>query len=255
MAAGGALSAAGAAGSAPPDPQALAPNYPVEIEDALPVPLGAFTLQLDQRFTRDRGMGTTTDLGQPEAVFKLGAAKGLQLDFSPSYSYGSSANADRGFATVDALYQVTEDKGLRPDLAVHAYYQAGYGHGGPSDQTILRGLLTKRLGSDAQAPRLHLNVSWTRVLSPEADARADQWSVGVGYSMLVLKDTALVADVVHSQRPDRGDPDQTLVDLGLIHQFSPAWSVSFGAGGGVSASSPEGRVFVGLQRTFKLFGA
>ena len=73
--------------------------------------------------------------------------------------------------------------------------------------------------------------------------------------MLVLKDTALVVDFVHSQRPDRGDPDQNLVDLGLIHQFSPAWSVSFGAGGGVTSSSPEGRVFVGLQRTFKLFGS
>ena len=252
---GAAAATAGSAAAAPPDPQALAPNYPVEIEDALPVPLGALTVQLDQRFTRDRGMGTTSDLGQPEAVFKLGAAKGLQLDFSPSYSYGSSANADRGFATVDALYQFTEDKGLLPDLAVHAYYQAGYGHGGPSDQTILRGLVTKRLGDTAQAPRLHLNLTWTHVISPGADARDDQYSVGVGYSMLVLKDTAVVVDYVHSQRPDRHDPYQNLVDVGLIHQFSPAWSVAFGAGGGVTGSSPEGRIFVGLQRTFKLFGA
>lgn len=251
----GASAAASAAWSEPPDPQALAPNYPVEIEDALPVPLGAFVVQVDQRFTRDRGMGTTNDLGQPEVVFKLGAVKGLQLDVSPSYSYGSSANADRGFGTVDALYQFTHDKGLKPDLAVHAYYQAGYGHGGPSDQTILRGLLTKRLGDTAQAPRLHLNVSWTRVLDPTEENRFNQWSVAAGYSMLLLKDTALVLDFVHSQRPVRRDPDQNLLDVGLIHQFSPQWSVAFGAGGGVTSSSPEGRIFVGLQRSFKLFGA
>ncbi len=248
-------SAARAACAAPPDPQALAPNYPVEIEDALPVPQGALVVQLDQRFTRDRGTGSTSDLGQPEAVFKLGAAKGLQLDFSPSYSYGSSSSADRGFGTVDALYQFTEDRGLLPDLAVHAYYQAGYGHGGPSDQTILRGLVTKRLGDTAEAPRLHLNLTWTHVISPEADARDDQYSVGVGYSMLVLKDTAVVVDYVHDQRPDRHDPDENLVDVGLIHQFSPEWAVSVGAGGGLTRTAPEGRIFVGLQRSFKLFGA
>lgn len=247
---------AASAQAAPPDPQALAPNYPVEIEDALPVPLGAFTLQLDQRFTRDRVGTGTSDLGQPEAVFKLGAAKGLQLDFSPSYSYGSSTNADRGFATVDALYQFAYDKGgLLPDLAVHGYYQVGYGHGGPSDQTVLRALATKRLGDHDTGPRLHLNLTWTHVVTPAATARDDQYSVGVGYSMLVLKDTAFVADYVHSQRPDRHAPYQELVDLGLIHQFSPSWSVAFGAGGGVTGSSPEGRVFVGLQRSFKLFGS
>lgn len=253
---GAGLALAGAARAAPPDPQALAPNYPVEIEDALPVPQGSFVVQLDQRFTRDRGMGTTSDLGQPEAVFKLGAAKGLQLDFSPSYAYGSSANADRGFATVDALYQFAYDTGgLLPDLALHGYYQAGYGHGGPSDQTVLRALATKRLGDHDTGPRLHLNLTWTHVVSPAADARDDQYSVGAGYSMLLLKDTALVVDYVHSQRPDRHDPYENLVDVGLIHQFSPQWSIAFGAGGGVSASSPEGRVFVGLQRSFKLFGS
>ena len=252
---GAAILASGAAAAAPPDPQALAPNYPVEIEDALPVPQGSLVVQLDQRFTRDRGMGATSDLGQPEAVFKLGAAKGLQLDFSPSYSYGSSSSADRGFGTIDALYQFTEDKGLLPDLAVHAYYQAGYGHGGPSDQTILRGLLTKRLGDTVEAPRVHLNLTWTHVISPTVDARDDQYAVGVGYSMLLETHTALVVDYVHSQRPDRHDPYENLVDVGLIHQFSPQWSVAFGAGGGVTASSPEARVFVGLQRSFKLFGA
>lgn len=256
----GALMAAVIAGgapakAAPPDPQALAPNYPVEIEDALPVPLGAFTVQLDQRWTQDRSQGSTTDLGQPEAVFKLGAAKGLQLDFSPSYSYGSSSSGDRGFATVDALYQVTSDRGFVPDLAVHAYYQAGYGHGGPSDQTILRGLVTKRLGSDDQAPRLHINLTWTHVLTPAVGARDDQYSVGVGYSMLLLRDTALVVDYVHSQAADRHTSFDELVDVGVIHQFSPEWSVAAGAGGGVSSSSPEARVFVGLQRTFKLFGS
>ena len=253
--AGAALTLAGSAAAAPPDPQALAPNYPVEVEDALPVPEGALVVQLDQRFTRDRTMGATSDLGQPEAVFKLGAAKGLQLDFSPSYSYGSSSTAERGFATVDALYQFTYDKGLLPDLAVHAYYEAGYGHGGPSDQTLVRGLLTKRLGDTVESPRLHLNLTWTHVLSPEATARDDQYAIGVGYSMLLLKDTALVADYVHDQRPDRRQPYENLVDLGLIHVFSPGWSVSVGAGGGVTGSSPEGRVFVGLQRSFKLFGA
>ncbi|MBE7217593.1 MAG: hypothetical protein INR64_03895 [Caulobacteraceae bacterium] len=250
-----AVALAAPASAAPPDPQALAPNYPVEIEDALPVPLGAFTVQLDQRLTRDRTGGTTADLGQPEAVLKLGAAKGLQLDLSSSYSYGSADQVDNGFATVDALYQATTDHGLVPDLAVHAYYQAGYGHGGPSDQTVLRGLATKRLGADDQAPRLHLNLTWTHVLTPGATSRDDQYSVGVGYSMLLLRDTALVVDYVHSQGADRHTPFDNLVDLGVIHQFSSAWSVAAGAGGGVSASSPEGRVFVGLQRSFKLFGS
>ena len=249
--------AAVAAGAARADPQALSTNVPVEIEDARPVPLGTLFIQPDQRFTRDRATGGgTTDLGQPELSLKLGAAKGLQLDVTPAYNWSGGPQDSNGQARVGGLYQFTQDKGdWLPDLAVRASYGIGYGVSAPSDQVLLRGAATKHLGAGDRAPRLHANVSWTRVLDPAAGDRRDQYGAAVGASFLVAKDTAVVADYAWSQRPGRGDGDQQFIDVGMIHEFSEQWSVGFGAGGGVGGGrQPEGRLFVSLQRVFRLFG-
>ena len=253
LAAAVALALMAIATAAKADPQSLSTNVPVEVEDALAVPKGKFQLQFDQRYTRDPNATSSNDLGTPELVLKLGAAKGLQLDFSPSYNWGSSKSRDGGLMTVDALYNFNHDSKWVPALAVHAYAQYGYGANAPSDQYVVRALATKYLGDGSDsAPRLHFNLTWTHVMSPAATDRDDQYSVGAAYSQLVTKSDAVVVDFVHANKAVR-HMDQDLIDIGVIHQFSDSWSIAAGGGAGISGDSPERRLFFALQRTFDWF--
>lgn len=135
----------GALGGAKPalaDPQALSPNVPVEVEDALVVPKGVFQLQLDQRFTHDPTATSSGTLSMFEPVFKLGAVKGLQLDFSPSYNLGSASSVNNGLVTIDTLYNFNHDSKWIPAFAVHGYVQKGFGHGNTETQYTLRTIAT-----------------------------------------------------------------------------------------------------------------
>lgn len=98
-----------------------------------------------------------------------------------------------------------------------------------------------------------MNLTWAHDTGPADISRADQYSVGVGYSMLLTHSTALVVDVVHGQKATRHE-DQNLVDVGVVQQFSKEWSLAIGAGAGVAESSPDERVFAAIQRNFELFG-
>src|ERR1700761_4475605 len=88
------------------DPQSLAPNFPIQVEDAFVVPTGVFQVQADDHFSR---ASTGVESGTAEPVFKIGAAHHLQLDFSPSYNWASRNSPGNGAFTVDALYQLNDE--------------------------------------------------------------------------------------------------------------------------------------------------
>jgi hypothetical protein len=232
------------------DPQSLSTNVPVQVEDALTTPYGGLTLQNDNRFTRDpHGRGSGNLATSP--VVKIGALPGLQIDLGPSYNFGDKGTSGAGNGTIDALYQFNKDSKYVPSFAVHGYYATPYGSGHKSAEYTVRGIATKYLGND-MAPRLHLNLTLYHLTQPGPTQRTDQLEMAVGFSTLVRKDTALVADVVHGALPDK-KRNETFIDVGLRHEITDTWAIAGGVGVGVAQESPGFRMFFALQKDFKLF--
>lgn len=233
------------------DPQGLSTGVPVQIEDALPVRFGGLQLQGAALFTHDTSNRRGSDLWALNPSIKLGPLPRLQIDFTPSYSVGDHSGAGRGNGTVSALYQLTRNSTYVPALAVHGYYATPYGSGHKSAQYTLRAIATKYLGTSEQSPRLHLNLSWYHLTQPSRTQRDDQIEIAVGMSALLAKSTAVVADVVHGARPEKG-ANQTFVDIGLRHEISDTWAISGGVGAGLGQQSPGFRAFFALQKNFRL---
>ena len=233
------------------DPQGLSVNVPVQVEDAFPVAFGYLELQGTDRFTRDPHARSGSDLLALSPTLKLGALPGLQVDLGSSYNFGNQGSANSA-AALDALYNLNNQSTYVPALAMHAYYETPYGAGHKSVRYTLRGIATKWLGPTDRSPRLHLNLTWYHLTQPSRDQRDDQLEMVLGYSQLVSRDTALVLDVVHGAKPERG-ANQTIVDVGLRHEISEGWAASLGAGAGIGQQSPAFRVFFALQRELRLF--
>ncbi len=231
------------------DPQSLAPNFPIQIEDALVVPTGVFQVQADDHFSR---ASAGVESGTAEPVFKIGAAPHLQLDVSPSYNWASRNSPANGAFTVDALYQLNDNSKYIPAFAVHAYVQTGYGPNPASTSFIVRGIATKYLGDSTSAPRLHLNVTWTDVTAPAVGQRPSVYAFAAGYSRLLTAKLALVTDLVDEEQPLK-TRWETLADAGLVYQFSRDWSVSVGGGGGVAGHAADQRFFLAVERNVSLF--
>lgn len=231
------------------DPQSLAPNFPIQIEDAFVVPTGVFQVQADDHFSRS---AAGVELGSAEPVFKLGAAHHLQLDISPSYNWASRNSPGNGALTADALYQLNDNSKYIPAFAVHGYVQTGYGPNPASTSFIVRGIATKSLGDSVTAPRLHLNLTWTDVTAPAPGQRASLYSFAVGYSRLLTPKLAVVTDLVDQQQPAK-TRWETLADVGLVYQVSRDWSVSVGGGAGVAGHAADQRFFLAVERNFSLF--
>jgi hypothetical protein len=114
---------------------------------------------------------------------------------------------------------------------------------------FLRVFATKWLGQDRSAPRLHLNATWYRTVDPGPRERQDRYDIGVAYTHLVARNTALVADFVHSQRERRGET-QNVVDVGLNHEVAEGLSVGGSVGFGIGAESPDFRAIVAVRKSF-----
>jgi hypothetical protein len=92
----------------------------------------------------------------------------------------------------------------------------------------------------------------TEVTTPGPGQRRIILQIGVAYSQLVSKRTALVVDVVHGARSTAGQ-NQTIADLGLRHEITDDWAVGGAVGDGLGQQSPGVRVIFAVQRSFKAF--
>jgi len=249
------LAAAMATAAAPAlaDPQALSRNVPVPVQDALATKRGTLTLQGTGVYTRDDFNSKGRDLLELGPTVKLGVAQGLQLDFTAPYAVGNQSSANQGYGAADFFYQFTEPSPRMPALAVQGGYRFfEFGPGLQSDQWFLRAAATQWFGPDDKSPRVHLNLNWTHIPRPGNSNRSDVLEIGLAYSQLVSRSTALVLDVVHGAKTAKGQ-DETILDVGLRHEFNDEWAVSAGVGAGIFQESPAFRVLFGVQRNFELF--
>lgn len=235
------------------DPQGISTNVPVQLDDAFPsVGFGETQLQFDGRYTLDPHDSNGRDLVGAGPTLKVGALPHLQLSFNPGYNLGNQGSADGGSASASAMWAVRGDSRWVPAVALSGSYATPYGSGHKSAEWSYSMAATKYLGASKASPRLDLNLNWTHVTQPAASDRPDQFEIGVGASCLLTPATALVVDVFHGARPQRGQ-NQTFIDAGVIWEIDPSTSLGLGAGAGIGEQSPALRVFFAVQRDVRLF--
>src|SRR4051794_27144954 len=71
------------------------------VQDALATPRGTLTLQGTSVYTRDDFNRKGRDLLELGPTVKIGAAKGLQLDFTVPYAVGNQSSANQGYGATD----------------------------------------------------------------------------------------------------------------------------------------------------------
>lgn len=234
------------------DPQGLSTNVPVQTQDALAVRAGVLELQGVGVYTRDDHNSQGRDLLNLAPTVKVSPAKGLQIDLSAPYSTGDQSGANQGAGGITVFYNFNDPTPSVPALAIQGGYQAPYGAGHKTSQYVLRGAATQWLGPNDKAPRLHLNLNWTHATTPSSTSRKDILEIGVAYSMLISKSTALVVDVVHGAKSTKGQ-NETIADAGLRWEINDDLALSGGVGVGIGQQSPAFRVLFAIQREFHLF--
>jgi hypothetical protein len=239
-------------GPALADPQALSAFVPVQTQDALVIRTGVLELQGYGLYTRDDHNSRGRDLLTLSPTLKIGAMKGMQIDLALPYAVGTQSIASQGSTGLDMIYNFNDPTPTFPALAVQVGYQTPYGAGHHTDVWFVRGLATQWLGTNDQAPRLHLNLNYAHANTPSSTSRKDVVELGVGYSMLLTPKTALVLDVVHGAKNTKGQ-NETIVDAGLRWEITDDWILSGSVGAGIGQQSPPFRVLFAIQKDFSLF--
>ncbi|MGE0226067.1 MAG: hypothetical protein AB7F35_16715 [Acetobacteraceae bacterium] len=241
----GALALAAANTASASDVTSVSGSQPLTVEDAYPTGAGTVGVEASFRWDRERG---GTNLFEPDAQIKWGAAEKLQLSLGVPYRFGSTSSRDSGQVAVDALYQLTDDRdwlpatALSPGIAFPLGLQEG-------TETSLSFLATKSLTGSRSGPAVHLNVTWYHMIAGGSAQRTDRYEVVVGYSHPVGPATSLIFDVVREQDRTKGQVTN-LVEVGIRRQIAEKAVFSIGAGAGIGDASPIARVVAGVQQSF-----
>jgi hypothetical protein len=232
------------------EPQEITFYLPGLVESTAPTDLGAVELQMGAGYASLRnGRGTPWTLA-PE--IDIGVAPNLEISASGGYVLGDTSSANSGSGSLGLLYQFSKPAAGVPGFAVDADYSASYGVGPEVGQTTLRGVVTQWLGRTDKSPRLDLNLSWYHLTNAGMDNRPNRYDIGVAATQELRSDLALVIELYHTQRQERGEVE-TIVDIGLLHQIGDYWELGASVGAGIGRYSPKVQILVGVLRSLKLF--
>lgn len=234
------------------DPQGLSRFVPITIEDAYATAPGELELQGTSVWDHDTHDRRGDDLVTAQPTIKFGPFPGAEIYAGVPYRFGDASRRDGGDEVFGGFYNFNEQRDILPAFAVNASYANPFGANARSGESTLRLIATKSLGDPYSAPRLHLNLSWYRLVDPTASERTDRYETAIGYSQSLTAHTAAVVDYVWAQNRTRGE-HSNLIEAGLRHELSEHWSLAGGAGVGVGAESPDFRLLFAAQRTFSLF--
>lgn len=229
------------------EPAKLSSFQPLTVEDAYPTRFNRVEAETIFRWDHERD---NKDLFEPRARVKWGALENLQLSVQVPYRLGTTSDRDSGQVVFDSLYQFTKDRDGLPAMAISPSIAPSLGQQ-QGTETNLTFLATKSLSGKQEGPNLHLNLSWLHIIDNAATDRENRYRAVVGYSHPFSKDTALVLDFVREQRRERGS-NSNFVEIGVRQRVAEDLTFSVGAGAGIGEDSPDARVVVGLQKSFKL---
>jgi hypothetical protein len=239
-------------GIANADPQGLSRFVPITVEDAYPTATGELELQATAVWEHDTHNRRGDDLVTAQPTIKFGPFPGAEVYAGTPYRFGDASRRHGGDEVFGGFYNFNEQRDVLPAFAVNASYANPFGADARSGESTVRLIATKSLGDPYAAPRLHLNLSWYRLVDPSLTERANRYETAVGYSQSLSPHTAAVVDYVWAQNRSAGE-HSNLIEAGVRHELDDGWAISGGAGVGVGAESEDFRLLFGLQRSFTLF--
>jgi hypothetical protein len=254
----GGAGAGAAAESRPSEPDervSADSGLPVTVEDAFVPSPGETEAQLHffydhQRSKVDEDKRFGHHLFTPEAEVEVGVAKGLSATLQANYSLGNAEEAKSGEAEAEIKWNFFQLRDLGPALSLSGAVSVPYGYGtGDTVDTTLTLFGSQPLGSGADAPFLHVNLSWIHTFNHEEDNRANSFVGVLGVAVPVAESTAIVADVAHEQLEEKGRINN-LIEVGVRQQVSDDITLGAGVGAGVGGSVTKFRALIGVQKSF-----
>jgi len=228
---------------------------PVTVEDAFVPSPGEAEAQLHffydhQRPSIDGDKEYGRHLYTPEAEVEIGIVNGFSATIGTNYSLGNAEDAKSGEVEAGAKWNFLQLKDLRPALTLSGTVSVPYGYSsGNSVDTTLSLLGSQPLGSGANAPFLHANLSWTHTFNREEDNRANRFIGVLGVAVPVAESTAIIADVAHEQLEQKGRINN-LIEVGVRQEVSNDITLGAGVGAGVGGSVTNFRALIGVQKSF-----
>jgi hypothetical protein len=198
----------------------LDPNRPIGMEDAYAIPKGEIGLESGVRFN-DQRQGPTRVIFQPQIIY--GAFDNTQIEIQsdlftdPNTVIGANKSGD---LHLGVLYNFNTETLTLPAFAVRAEVDLPTGVNSRGVDTQFTGILTRSFGR----LRAHLNAGYTILGSPQGQERPGAYravaavSYPLGYPTS-FHDT-LIASVYTRQSDQRGQNNNTGVEIGLRHQLT-----------------------------------
>jgi hypothetical protein len=230
-------------------------GLPVTVEDAFVPEPGETEAQLHFFYDHQRpGSNDDKQFGRhlftPEAEAEIGIISGLSATVKANYSLGDAEEAKGGEVSAGAKWNFLQFQDLRPALSLSGTVSVPYGYSASSSvNTTLSLFGSQPLGRGADAPFLHVNLSWTHTFDREEDTRANSFMGVLGVAVPVAESTAIVADFAHEQLDEKGRIDN-LIEVGVRQEVSNGLTLGAGVGAGVGGSVTNFRALVGVQESF-----
>ncbi|WP_135467102.1 hypothetical protein [Crenalkalicoccus roseus] len=84
------------------------------------------------------------------------------------------------------------------------------------------------------------------------DERGNRAIAAIGYSHPVGRNTTLLLGFLREEERRRGR-ESNLIEVGARHRVAEGFILSAGVGFGIGDDSPDARIILGIQRSFRLF--
>ncbi|UCH34733.1 MAG: hypothetical protein JSV65_19815 [Armatimonadota bacterium] len=226
------------------DHQDLEEGLPTRVEDAYPHPYRAREVQAAVRYlNEDEG-----DLGELEIGFDYGAARNLQVSLAAPFLFGSGDRAGNGDVRLHALYNFNTETMRTPALSLVLESRFATGTDSEGTDVSAKAIMTRTIGTWAE--RVHVNIAYTDVGSPEPGDRCQVWFAGIGYDRPLSFDELLILDAFWEQSDERDGDDSIVVEVGVRSQLTP-WSVlAWGASTALAGDAPDVTATIAYHYSF-----
>lgn len=247
LAAHAAVAQTGAGARSLPPVADLDPGLPAEVEDAFALPPGQRRLLLPLVIDHERDGDNRWVL---EPRLQWGLVPGLQTTVAVPFVIGSGDRTNSGTLRGELMYQMLDERGGLPALAVLGRLDLPTGNNADGIDSAVKLLASYTLGARPGTHQIHLNAAVRHNSSRRPGERDETWRWVVGWSTLLTDRTSLVADVRRGHDREGFGRAGWVYEFGLRQVLAGSTVVAVGVGVGDGPDQPSWRIGGGLQMAF-----
>jgi len=220
-------------------------GLPITVDDATPTEKGTGEWQLSTQYEHTRSSEEQLTFA-PQ--FQYGIAKDTEFSLTVPFDIGSAVDNHGGDLGAEILYNFIEEDEM-PAVSFAERLNLPTGDGSAGIETVTRLLASKHIFDSFGQNAIHANLGWTHYTAVTDEERRNSFMAVIGASHGFGEHTALVADLVREQEPEKHQTDN-LAELGLRQELAKDFLVSIGGGVGIGEDSPAFRTTLGVQLGF-----